>query len=93
MSRAYAYSNLGAYATHEDMNFMLKDYVAAAREVARDTGATLVDTFRAFTDRPDGLKLIQDGCHPNAAGQALIAETLTPIVRRAMIGRETNSRQ
>ena len=93
MSRAYAYSNLGAYATHEDMNYMLVEYAATAREVARETGATLVDTFSAFMGRPDGLRLIQDGCHPNAAGQALIAETLTPIVRRAMIGRETNSRQ
>jgi lysophospholipase L1-like esterase len=82
---------MGAYAAHEDINYMLITYAAAAREVARETDATLLDTFSAFMGRPDGLKLIQDGCHPNVAGQALIAETLTPIVRQAMAGREANS--
>jgi lysophospholipase L1-like esterase len=92
MSRAYAYSKVGAYATHEDMNFMLREYAAAAREVARETGATLVDSFRIFTERPDGLELIQDGCHPNAAGQALIADVLSAPVRKCLTEREAESK-
>ena len=90
MSRKYAYSNVGEYAKHEDMNYMLRQYAEAAREVARETGATLVDTFQAFTERPDGLKLIQDGCHPSIGGQALIAETLTSVVRQALSERKPN---
>jgi lysophospholipase L1-like esterase len=88
MSRAYVHSKLGAYASHEDMNFMVREYAAAVGEVARATGATLVDMFRAFTEGPDGLALIQDGCHPNAAGQALIAKTLMEPVHRLIAGHE-----
>lgn len=84
MSRAYAYSNLGAYAQNEDMNFMVRRYAEAAREVARDTGATLVDTFRLFIDRPDGLKLIEDGCHPYVEGHRLIADALLEPVKAAL---------
>jgi len=84
MSRAYAYSNVGAYAQNEEMNFMLRRYAEAAREVARSTGATLVDAFRLFLDRPDGLKLIEDGCHPYVEGHRILAGALLEPVRTAL---------
>jgi lysophospholipase L1-like esterase len=87
-TRAYPHANVGAYAANEDINFLLKDYAAAAREAARETGVPLVDTFCVFADSPDNLKLLQDGCHPNAAGQAVITQAVLPAVRQALAERK-----
>jgi len=84
MSRAYVYQHLGEYATHDDINYMLRRYAQAAREVATETGVTLVDTFKLFTERPEGLELLQDGCHPGPEGHELIGEAVYEPVRAAL---------
>jgi lysophospholipase L1-like esterase len=76
MSREYAYQNIGAYAENEDMNFMLRQYAAAVRDIATEMHVECVDLFRTFTERPDGLELIEDGCHPYVRGHLLIADEL-----------------
>ncbi len=83
MSRAYPYSHLGAYATN-DINYQLAAYADAARGVAREAGTPLVDLYRLFTERPDGLSLIPDGNHPYAEGHRLIAAALLDPVREAL---------
>jgi lysophospholipase L1-like esterase len=85
MSRAYLYSDVGGYAAHEDINYLLADYAQAAREVAAGTGTPLVDTFALFTALPDGLGLIGDGNHPWPEGHRLIAEALQGAVREALV--------
>lgn len=84
MSRAYAYSNMGEYAKHEDINYMLLQYAEAAREIATQAKVPLVDLFDLFVTRPDGLDLIKDGNHPWPGGHALIAEALFEVVRQAV---------
>ena len=92
MSRAYPYEKLGAYGTHEDINFLLREYAQAAREVADAEHVPLVDLFALFTERPDGLKLIEDGNHPWPAGHALIVERLFAPVRAALAAATKGSR-
>jgi len=84
MSRAYAHSDMGEYARHEDMNYMLREYVQAAREVATEADLAVVDVFDLFTSRPDGLEMIPDGCHPWPEGHALIADALYETIIRAL---------
>ncbi|MBI3922187.1 MAG: exo-alpha-sialidase, partial [Armatimonadetes bacterium] len=86
MTRAYPYSNMGEYsqAKHEDINYMLRRYAEAARQVARQQKIPLVDLFDLFTTRPEGLSLIPDGNHPWPEGHALIAEALFEVVRKAL---------
>lgn len=84
MSRKYAYQHIGAYAENEDMNFMLRRYAEAAREVATEMNVECVDLFKAFTERPDGLELIEDGCHPYVRGHLLIADELLAPVRKLL---------
>jgi len=81
MSRKYVHQNLGAYAEHEDINYLVREYAAAASDVARETGVPLLDAFSLFTDRADGLDLIEDGNHPYVKGHALLAEALFGPVR------------
>jgi lysophospholipase L1-like esterase len=80
MSRKYLYANLGAYAEHEEINYMVRQYAQAAREVAQQENVPLFDAFSLFLDRPDGLDLIEDGNHPYVKGHALIAEGLLETV-------------
>jgi lysophospholipase L1-like esterase len=84
MSRRYLYQDVGAYAQHEDINYMLRRYAAAARDVAREYGVALVDLFALFTSRADGLDLIEDGNHPFAQGHLVIAEALEGPVRECL---------
>lgn len=65
----------------DGFNVLLKDYSEAARRVAREEQAALVDIFQAFLDY--GTKsgqavddLLLDGMHPNEKGHRLIAEAL-----------------
>jgi lysophospholipase L1-like esterase len=86
MSRAYAYSDVGEYGKHEDINYLLRQYAQAAREVAAEAKVPWVDLFDLFISRPDGLDLIPDGNHPWPEGHALIADALFEPVRRALGG-------
>ncbi|NOX53314.1 MAG: hypothetical protein GXP27_02525 [Planctomycetes bacterium] len=85
MSRRYAYQNVGAYAEHEDMNFLLRRYAQAVREIAAKRKVPCVDLFALFVERPDGLALIKDGCHPYVRGHQLIAEALLRPVEQLVV--------
>jgi lysophospholipase L1-like esterase len=84
MSRKYVYENLGAYAEHEDINYMVRQYAEAAKEVGSEVGVPVFDAFSLVTDRPDGLDMIEDGNHPYAKGHALIADALVEPVRKLL---------
>jgi lysophospholipase L1-like esterase len=84
MSRKYLYQSIGAYAEHEDINYLLTRYAAAAREVAGETGVPMVDLYALFTSRPDGLDLIEDGNHPYAKGHLVIADALERPLRKVL---------
>jgi len=84
MSRRYVYQDVGAYATHENINFLLAGYAQAAREVAASDHCPLVDLYALFTDRPDGLDLIEDGNHPYARGHRVIADALLEPLRKLL---------
>lgn len=45
--------------------------IPAVREVARETGVSLIDLYEALSDKPE---LFPDQIHPNAEGARLIAE-------------------
>jgi acyl-CoA thioesterase-1 len=50
------------------------------REVAAETGATMVDVHEATTGHPE---LFPDGVHPGAEGYGLVARLVAPAVRAA----------
>ncbi len=84
MTRAYLYSNMSGYAENEDMNYLVRRYAQAVEELGKEVGVPVVDVFSLFEDRPGGLELIQDGCHPYVEGHRLIAELLLPAVQAAL---------
>jgi lysophospholipase L1-like esterase len=84
MSRKYLYQNVGAYAEHEDINYMLRDYAEAAKGVGSEMSVPVFDAFGLFIDRPDGLDMIEDGNHPYVKGHALIADGLVEPVRKLL---------
>jgi lysophospholipase L1-like esterase len=86
MSRRYPYANIGAYAEHADINFMVRRYAEAVRQLAKERRVPCVDLFSLFINRPNGLALIKDGCHPYAAGHRLVAEALLEPVSQALAG-------
>jgi acyl-CoA thioesterase-1 len=81
MSRKYVYQHLGAYAENRDMNYLLRQYAAAAKALGTELGVPVFDGFALFAESAEGLALIEDGCHPYARGHAKLAEALTEPVR------------
>ena len=66
-----------------------RTYVKAAREVAKDTGVTLVGVWDAYTkyDSVPGQDLdylLLDDIHPNDNGQALVAELLVEVIAKGL---------
>jgi acyl-CoA thioesterase-1 len=86
MSRQYAYQHLGAYAQNEDMNFMLRQYALAAKDLGTELEVPVLDGFGLFAGTPEGLALIEDGCHPYVTGHALLAEAMVGPVRALLAG-------
>jgi len=68
------------------INFLVKDYAQAMRDVAREKGVELIDVYRAFEQEPKRLDFFPDGLHPDARGHRVIAdllvERLTRIISR-----------
>ena len=69
----------------DGFNVVLKTYAETAREVAAETGTTLVDVYALFEayDAKDGQSmddLLLDGMHPNDAGHRLVAEALMGVI-------------
>ncbi len=65
----------------DGFNVILRDYVAAVREIARKEVVGLVDVFAAFEDHDAKPKhkpgsLTPDGMHPGNAGHRIIADLL-----------------
>jgi lysophospholipase L1-like esterase len=69
------------------INFLVKDYAQAMRDVAEKTGVELVDVYRAFEKAPATRDYFPDGLHPDARGHRLIAKLLTERLAR-IVGRQ-----
>lgn len=70
----------------DGFNKFVRQYAAIPRQVAAETGATLVDVFAAFEASPTQggpavEELLLDGQHPNSAGHRLVAQLLLDAVR------------
>lgn len=81
MTPAYPYAGKGAYAKSPDINFALKPFVAAAREVALQEVVELVDIYAVFERTPNWETLFPDGIHPNATGLDLLARAVKIALR------------
>ncbi|MHC4885786.1 MAG: SGNH/GDSL hydrolase family protein [Planctomycetota bacterium] len=72
----------------DGFNEVLRDYVAAVRDLARQHGIECLDVYAAFQDygRAPGRSvgdLLLDGMHPNADGHHLVLELLQEVLMRA----------
>jgi acyl-CoA thioesterase-1 len=69
----------------EHPNVRLERYMAACREVARETRVPLVDHFAVWSEHAKQGKDVgqwtTDQCHPNVAGHRFMAETILPVLR------------
>ena len=83
MSGHYGLRNLPAY-RQNGLNYLVKQYAEVTRRLAKDLGLPLAEVHEAFERHPQRDALISDGIHPNAAGQRLIADTLLPVLARAL---------
>lgn len=83
--------------TPDGFNVLLKTYAQAAREVAKQSGAGLVDVYAAFeaygAEKNQAVDdLLLDGIHPNQKGHRLVADLLrkrlaTTVQRPASIAK------
>ena len=69
------------------INFLVKDYAQAMRDVAAKTGVELIDVYRAFEEDPATRGYFPDGLHPDARGHRLIAKLLIERLAR-LVGRQ-----
>ena len=84
MTDRYWGVRLDAYQKH-GINFLVKDYAQAMRDVAAEKRVELIDVYRSFQQNPSTRDYFPDGLHPDARGHRVIADLL---VRRltGMIG-------
>jgi lysophospholipase L1-like esterase len=73
----------------DGFNVLLRDYVAAIRELAVQLGVPLVDLDAAFRHVPSQAvpswqDLLLDGMHPNDAGHRLATKLLAPILEQTL---------
>lgn len=59
-------------------------YAQAARTVAQNTGAILVEVYNTMRDNGAAFLLVPDGLHPNEAGATVIAEAFIAAFRRVL---------
>ena len=83
MSGHYGLRDLPAYVAN-GLNYLVEHYAAVTRRLAEELGCPLADVFEAFQATPERDSMIPDGIHPNAAGQRLIADTIAPVLERAI---------
>lgn len=86
MTERYWGMRLEAYRKH-GINFLVKDYAQAMREVAAEKQAALVDVYRAFDQNRAWLDYFPDGLHPDARGHRVIADLLVEELAR-ILGRQ-----
>lgn len=83
MSGHYGLRNLPAY-KENGLNYLVKKYAEVTRRLARELGLPLAEVHEAFEKHGQRDALIPDGIHPNAEGQRLIADTILPVLERAL---------
>ncbi len=81
MTERYWGMNLEPYQKH-GINFLVKDYAQAMRDVAAEKKVELVDVYRAFQEKPERLEYFPDGLHPDARGHRVIADLLVERLAR-----------
>ncbi len=89
MTERYWGMHLEAYQKH-GINFLVKEYAQAMREVAAEKRVPLVDVYRAFENNPAALGYFPDGLHPDARGHRVIADLLVPRLADIFRGRLKN---
>jgi lysophospholipase L1-like esterase len=91
MTNRYGGAHLEAYRKN-GINFLVKDYAQAMRDVAAEKGVELIDVYRSFQQNPGSLDYFPDGLHPDTRGHRVIAgllvERLTRIIGRRPPGPE-----
>ncbi len=83
MSGHYWLRDLPAY-NQNGLNYLVKQYADVVRRLAKESGLPLAEVHEAFEKHPRRDAMIPDGIHPNADGQRLIADTLLPVLERAL---------
>ena len=86
MTERYWGMHLAPYQKH-GINFLVKDYAQAMRDVAAEKKVELVDVYRAFADKPERLDYFPDGLHPDARGHRVIADLLVERLARIINGK------
>jgi len=81
MTDRYGGRHLAAYKKH-GINFLVKDYAQAMRDVAAEKRVELVDVYRSFDQAPSRLDFFPDGLHPDARGHRVIADLLIERLTR-----------
>jgi acyl-CoA thioesterase-1 len=79
MNCHYWGTNLPAY-VENGLNYLVRQYAQASREVAAERRVPLVDTYAHFESHPGTEDLVPDGIHPNPEGHRLIADLLFPVL-------------
>lgn len=69
----------------EGFNTMLPPYIEATRRVAEEEQVFFVDNYAAFNKAGPEKLLLNDGMHLNDAGHRLVANSLLPLVRKALM--------
>ena len=75
MTERYWGMRLEPYREH-GINFLVKDYAQAIRDVAAKKDVELIDVYRAFEKAPATLDYFPDGLHPDPRGHRIIADLL-----------------
>jgi lysophospholipase L1-like esterase len=83
MSGHYWLKDLPAYVAN-GLNYLVAQYAEVTRELARELGLPLAEVYDAFQGHPQRDDFIPDGIHPDPRGQRLIADTILPVLERAI---------
>ena len=83
MSRHYWLAHLPFY-VENGLNFLVKQYAEAVREVASGLHTPLIDVCRAFLECPGTGELIPDGVHPDERGHRLVADVYVRRLTRIL---------
>ncbi len=81
MTERYAGAHLKPYREH-GINFLVKDYARAMRDVATEKQVELIDVYDAFQQDSGSLDYFLDGLHPDTRGHRFIADSLIPRLLR-----------
>ncbi len=83
MGASYWLAHLPAY-RENGLNYLVARYAEVTRQLARQFGLPLAEVYAAFDTHPQRDALIPDGIHPDERGMRLIADTVLPVLGRAM---------